>query len=73
VRERHGSRLSTLVPGVRLTGDGAGDQSRVVTPAAAAAAGARYVVLGRTVTAAADPVAALARARAELADGGAGA
>jgi orotidine-5'-phosphate decarboxylase len=39
----------------------------VVTPAAAAAAGARYVVLGRTVTEAADPVAALMRAKGELA------
>jgi len=67
VRDRHAGRLATLVPGVRLAGDGAGDQRRVVTPAAAAAAGARYVVLGRTVTGAADPAAALMRAKGELA------
>jgi len=67
VRHRHAGRLATLVPGVRLAGDGAGDQRRVVTPAAAAAAGARYVVLGRTVTGAADPAAALMRAKGELA------
>lgn len=66
VRARFGDALATLVPGVRLSGDAAGDQARVVTPAQAAAAGARYVVLGRTVTAAADPIAALARARAAL-------
>jgi orotidine-5'-phosphate decarboxylase len=66
VRARHAARLAPLVPGVRLAGDGAGDQRRVVTPAQAAAAGARYVVLGRTVTGAADPAAAWARAVAEL-------
>ena len=66
VRARHADRLALLIPGVRLAGDGAGDQRRVATPAQAAAAGARYVVLGRTVTAAADPAAAWARAVAEL-------
>lgn len=68
VRARHADRLALLIPGVRLAGDGAGDQRRVVTPAQAAAAGARYVVLGRTVTAAADPFAAWARAVAEMRD-----
>jgi orotidine-5'-phosphate decarboxylase len=67
VRDRFGAALRPLVPGVRLAGDAAHDQARVVTPGGAAAAGARYVVLGRTVTAAADPVAALAAARRELA------
>lgn len=71
VRARFGRRLAVLVPGVRLAGDAVGDQRRVVTPAEAARAGARYVVLGRTVTGAADPTAALARARTEL--GGMGA
>ena len=66
VRTRHGDALATLVPGVRLAGDAVGDQRRVVTPAQAAQAGARYVVLGRTVTAAADPAAALMRAAGEL-------
>jgi orotidine-5'-phosphate decarboxylase len=66
VRARFGVALRPLVPGVRLAGDSAHDQARVVTPGAAAAGGARYVVLGRTVTAAADPAAALAAARREL-------
>jgi len=61
IRAEHGGRLATLVPGIRLTGDSANDQSRVVTPRDAAHAGASYVVLGRTVTAAPDPVAAMGR------------
>jgi orotidine-5'-phosphate decarboxylase len=59
--------LSPLVPGVRLAGGATHDQSRVVTPREAASRGARYVVLGRAVTAAADPRAAMAAVRADLA------
>jgi orotidine-5'-phosphate decarboxylase len=55
-----------LVPGVRASVGPAGDQSRVVTPRHAAAAGARYVVVGRVVTAAADRRAALASVIAAL-------
>jgi orotidine-5'-phosphate decarboxylase len=55
VRARFGDRLATLVPGIRLAGGAQQDQSRVVTPRAAAEAGARYIVLGRAVTAAASP------------------
>ncbi len=51
-------RLSPLVPGVRPAGASVNDQARVVTPEAAAADGARYLVIGRAVTAAADPLAA---------------
>src|SRR5206468_6756259 len=47
VRSVYGSRLATLVPGVRLSGDATQDQARVVSPRAAAEAGARYVVVGR--------------------------
>lgn len=66
VRARHGGALEILVPGVRLEGSGAHDQKRVVTPGGAAAAGATYVVVGRTVTQDADPRGALARVQAEL-------
>ena len=69
VRERHGEKLAVLVPGVRLAGEAAQDQARVVTPAIAAAAGARYVVLGRTVTAAPDPGEAMGKVLAELGTG----
>ena len=66
IRERFGDRLKLLVPGVRLPGSAAGDQSRVVTPAAAARAGASYVILGRTVTGSADPAGAMDEAVASL-------
>ena len=66
VRARYGEALRCLVPGIRLAGDDAHDQRRVVTPAEAARRGATYVVLGRTVTAAPDPGAAMDRVVAEL-------
>lgn len=59
VHSRHGDALKLLVPGIRLPGDPAGDQARIVTPEAAVAAGATYLVLGRAVTAAKDPRAAM--------------
>ena len=52
--------LLRVVPGIRSPGTAADDQSRVATPAAAAAAGADIVVIGRPVTAAADPTEAAA-------------
>jgi orotidine-5'-phosphate decarboxylase len=55
VRAAEGSGFDILVPGVRLPGDSAADQARVVTPDGAARAGADYIVLGRSVTAAKDP------------------
>ena len=59
IYERYGDRLALLVPGIRMSGGAVHDQRRVVTPAQAAAAGARYIVLGRAVTAAPDPAAAM--------------
>jgi orotidine-5'-phosphate decarboxylase len=58
IRAAHGDRLSPLVPGLRTGAVGGDDQSRVVTPEEAAAAGAAYVIVGRAVTAAPDPAAA---------------
>ena len=55
IRERYGDRLATLVPGIRRAGGEHQDQARVVTARAAAEAGARYIVLGRAVTAARSP------------------
>ncbi|HEX2190683.1 MAG TPA: orotidine-5'-phosphate decarboxylase [Longimicrobiaceae bacterium] len=67
IREAAGAGLGILTPGIRLAGDAAGDQSRVATPAQAARAGVELVVVGRTVTAAADPAAAFRRVLDELA------
>jgi len=67
VRADHGDALRLLVPGVRLAGGAAHDQARVVTPAGGAAAGARYLALGRAVTGASDPTVAMRAALAELA------
>jgi orotidine-5'-phosphate decarboxylase len=66
VRERFGDALAVLVPGVRAAGGPAQDQARVVTPAAAAAAGARYAIIGRMVTAAPDRRAAMDQVIEEL-------
>jgi orotidine-5'-phosphate decarboxylase len=66
VRAAHGDRLALLVPGVRPQGAAAQDQARTVTPAAARDAGADYVVLGRAVTGASDPGAALRAIAVEL-------
>lgn len=59
VSSRHGKALKLLIPGIRLQGDSADDQARIVTPEAAITAGATYIVLGRAVTAAKDPRAAM--------------
>lgn len=56
-----------VVPGLRPAGVAAGDQKRVMTPAAALAAGARALVIGRPITAAPDPAAAAAAIAASLA------
>ncbi len=52
IRQAYGDALKLLVPGVRLAGSASDDQVRVVTPAEAVEAGASYIVVGRTVTAA---------------------
>ncbi|HWE42640.1 MAG TPA: orotidine-5'-phosphate decarboxylase [Gemmatimonadaceae bacterium] len=61
-----GAGLALLIPGIRLAGGDAHDQARTSTPAAAAAAGARYLILGRAVTGAPDPAAAMRRVNREL-------
>lgn len=67
VTKQFGKRLNLLVPGVRPAGESANDQARVVTPADAAKAGARYIVIGRSVTKADDPSVAMARINDEIA------
>jgi orotidine-5'-phosphate decarboxylase len=67
VTDRFGDRLAVLVPGVRAAGGAAQDQARVVTPREAKDAGARYLIIGRMVTAAADRRAAMDGVLSELA------
>ena len=66
LRQTHGRKFCLVTPGIRLSGDEAADQRRVVTPAAALALGSDYLVIGRSITAAADPLAALQRVHQEL-------
>ena len=66
VRAAHGPRLAPLVPGLRTAVVAGDDQARVATPEEAVAAGAAYVVVGRAVTAASDPQAALEGVLARL-------
>lgn len=66
VREEAGREFLLAVPGVRPVGAEVGDQKRVVTPHAARAAGADILVVGRPITAAADPGAAARAIAAEI-------
>jgi len=62
-------KFRTVVPGIRPTGAQAGDQKRVATPYDAVAAGADLLVIGRPITAAADPDAALEAILEEIESG----
>jgi orotidine-5'-phosphate decarboxylase len=59
LRASLGERFVTVTPGIRMPGDAKADQSRVVTPDEAVRQGAHYLVVGRPVTQAPDPAAAL--------------
>ena len=61
-----GPEFLVVTPGIRLSGEGAQDQKRVATPAVAKSAGADFLVVGRSITRAEDPSAALERIRAEV-------
>ena len=68
VHDQCGKKFLTVTPGVRFADGDAGDQKRVMTPAAAKAIGSDYIVVGRPITAAEDPVAAYERCLAEFCD-----
>lgn len=67
VRERCGEGFLRVTPGIRPVWAAKGDQSRVLGPAEALVAGATHLVVGRPVTRAAEPMAALGRLEQELA------
>jgi len=66
IRERLGDGFLRVTPGIRLPEDAAGDQKRIMTPQCATASGASYLVIGRPVTRAADPLAVLARINRDI-------
>jgi orotidine-5'-phosphate decarboxylase len=59
LREKFGSALTIVTPGVRPAGSDTGDQKRIMTPGDAIRAGADYLVIGRPITGAASPMDAL--------------
>ena len=61
-----GEKFLTVTPGVRFADGDIGDQKRVMTPAEAKKIGSDYIVVGRPITAAEDPVAAYERCCAEF-------
>ena len=66
VHETCGKEFLTVTPGVRFADGDVGDQKRVMTPAEAKRIGSDYIVVGRPITAAEDPVAAYERCVAEF-------
>ena len=66
VHGRCGGGFLTVTPGIRYADGDKGDQSRVTTPARAREIGSDYIVVGRPITAAADPVAAYERCVADF-------
>ena len=67
LRQKLGSNFKLLVPGIRPAWAAAGDQKRILTPAEAVRRGADYLVIGRAITDAPDPVAAARRIADEIA------
>jgi orotidine-5'-phosphate decarboxylase len=72
LKRQLGQEFLVVTPGIRLAGGESHDQARVATPAEAAKAGADYLVIGRAVTAAAQPRTAMRRVLDELSPTGTG-
>ena len=68
VHERCGDKFITVTPGVRFADGDIGDQKRVMTPSEAKRIGSDYIVVGRPITAAEDPVTAYERCVKEFVD-----
>ncbi len=64
--DMHALGLLSVTPGIRLAGDATNDQKRVATPLLARELGADFIVVGRSITAAADPLEAYRRCVAEF-------
>ena len=68
LRKLVGHQMTLVTPGIRPAGAASGDQKRIMTPTAAIAAGADYLVVGRPIVDAADPKAAAQAIVAEIAE-----
>jgi len=68
VKNACGKSFMTVTPGIRFAGSDKGDQVRVTTPAMAREIGSDYIVVGRPITASADPVVAYRRCAKEFVD-----
>ena len=68
VHQECGYSVLTVTPGVRFKDGDAGDQKRIMNPAEAKKAGSDYIVVGRPITSAADPVEAYERCIREFVD-----
>jgi orotidine-5'-phosphate decarboxylase len=66
LRAAVGATVKLVTPGIRSASASADDQARIATPAAAAAAGADFIVVGRPITEARDPQAAARGILSEL-------
>ena len=66
LRAARGRDFKLVTPGIRLAGSSPDDQARIITPSAAVANGADYLVVGRPITQAADPLAVLAAINASI-------
>lgn len=68
LQQQQGADFILVTPGIRLAGAATDDQRRVMTPARALAQGAHYLVIGRPVTQAADPVLILRTIQSDISD-----
>lgn len=66
LKDAIGTGFSLVTPGIRLATDASGDQRRIMTPVDAMRAGSDYLVIGRPITQAADPVAILTKISTDL-------
>ncbi len=66
IKEKCGKDFVVVTPGIRLPNEAKQDQMRIDTPKGAAMSGADYIVVGRPIVEAADPVAIIERYKKEL-------
>jgi len=69
IRKATGDDFVLVTPGIRVAGDAAHDQARIVTPEQAVRLGANYLVIGRSITGSRDPAGVLESIRASLDEG----